>query len=224
MKRYFGAVCGMMLATMLVAEAQLKTINVVGFQKVTLERGKIYLLANAFEDVDGQGLTSADVFGSQVPNGTQVFAYDGVTPYVIDTKTAAGWSGSIAYQPSMGFWVKIPATAAQASYDVVLKGSAPMAPSTSTVLASGLNMLGYPYAANVPFSGTALYGQAGTGDRLVTFDAASQSYGQGGSTRTVAGWPAGAGNHVLKMGDGFWFYNQNASPVVSTEVRPYPAN
>ena len=68
-----------------VAGAQIQTLNTVGFQKVTLERGKLYLVSNAFEDYDGNDLTSSDVFGSQLPNGSQVFHYDGVTPYQVDT-------------------------------------------------------------------------------------------------------------------------------------------
>jgi hypothetical protein len=93
--------------------------------------------------------------------------------------------------------------------------------STSIALASGLNMLAYPFPEDVTFGSTALAAQAHNGDRLLVFDPSTQSYAALAGTKTVAGWSPEASASVLKIGSGFWYFNSQSQPVKATESRPY---
>jgi hypothetical protein len=228
MKRGLMGLFGCLLATSAMAQGPVYSVNTVGFNKITLERNKLYLIATAFEDINGNSLYANDVFGTQVPAGTAINFYDGVadpSPYTTVTRAAFGanngWPTNLAFQGFMGFWIKIPAAAANPSYDVVLKGQVPMDNTTSNIVVSGLNMLGYPYTADVAFSNTALFASAQTGDQLNLWNPSTTNYTQ--FTKPGFGtWVAGA--QILRQGQGFWFKRAAGTPVLDTEARPYPTN
>lgn len=223
MKRSVLGVLGCMIAAVAFAQDPVYSVNVVGFNKHQFEKGKLYLVATAFEDIDGKALKAADVIGSQLPVGTFVYNYDGVTPYKTDQRTVASWQSNITFNGFMGFWIKLPASGTQLVYDVVLKGQVPMDQVSSNVVASGLNMFGFPYTADVRFRDTALYSNSVVGDALYVFNPATTNYTGGSFSRTVAGWGAGT-NLVLRQGMGFWYKSNQGSPDVYSEPRPYLNN
>lgn len=212
MKRSLLGICGSLVATVVLAQGPVTSVNVVGFNKHSLEKGKLYLIASANE-----------VIGNQLPNGSQVHFYDGVTPYKTDTKSVSGWGQTnVTFRGFMGFWIKVANSGTQQVYDVVLNGQVPMANSASNVVVSGLNMLGFPYTADVAFTNTALFAQSISGDQLHIYNAASNSYTT--HTKNVTGWPVGARSLILTQGLGFWYKSNRGTPVLDVEARPYPAN
>ena len=222
MKRSLLGICGSLVATVVLAQGPVTSVNVVGFNKHSLEKGKLYLIASAFEDIDGNRLTAANVIGTQLPNGSQVHFYDGVTPYKTDTRNVTGWSSNVTFRGFMGFWVKVANTGTQTVYDVVLNGQVPFANTSSNIVSSGLNMLGFPYTADVAFTNTALYAQSVNGDQLHVYNTAANNYTT--YTRNVTGWPAAARSLILTQGLGFWYKSSRGTPVLDVEARPYPAN
>ncbi len=217
MKRSVLGLMGCMVATMAFAQDPVYSVNVVGFNKHTFERGNLYLVATAFEDIDGKTLRAADVIGSQLPNATQVHFYDG-SPYISDSRGFSGWSTNIAFRGFMGFWLKLPNTGTQQVFDVVFKGQVPMDAAVSNVVVSGLNMLGYPFTADVPFKDTALFAQSINGDQLHVFNPTTTNYTS--YSRGFSGWGA-ATNLVLKQGMGFWYRSNRGTPILASEPRPY---
>ncbi len=230
MKRSLMGLFGCLLATSALAQGPVYSVNIVGFNKHVLERGKLYMIATAFEDVGTDGvlaLRANDVFGNQLPNGTTVNYYhpsstNDLTPYDQDAKNFAGWSSNIVFQGFMGFWVKTPATPAGAPYELVMKGQVPMDGSSSNLVGGGLNMLGYPYTADVKFTNTGLFASSINGDQLFVWDGAITNYNPpAGFSKNFAGWGP-ATNLTLRMGVPFWYKRNSGSPILETEVRPYP--
>lgn len=221
MKRSLLAVCAGMIATVGLAQGPVYSVNVVGFQKMTLERGKLYLIATAFEDINGNVLHAADVIGDQLPINSECHFYDG-SPYQSDARGFAGWSSNIEFRGFMGFWVKVPAGAANPTYDLVLKGQVPMDSTVSNVVVSGLNMLGFPYTADVDFTNTALYASSQINDELHIFNSATGLYDS--YAKSFAGWGASGEALVLEQGVGFWYKSNAGSPKLVEESRPYSEN
>jgi hypothetical protein len=219
---------GCLLASSVMAQGPVYSVNTVGFNKITLERGKLYMIATAFEDINGNPLYANDVFGTQVPAQTSINYYDGIadpSPYTTVTRAAVGanngWAQTLAFHGFMGFWIKIPANATNPSYDVVLKGQVPMDNTTSNVIVNGLNMLGYPYTADRAFSNTTLFVTSGANDQIHFWNAGSTNYSS--FTKPAVGtWAAGA--QTLRQGQGFWYKRNAAAPLLVSETRPYPTN
>lgn len=231
MKRSLLGVCGVLLAATIGARADVTSVNVVGFNKLTFERGKLYLVATAFEDINGAVLHANDVLGTQVPSGTTINYYDGIadpSPYTTSIRAAFGanngWGTNLVFHGFMGFWLKIPTGTGQQSYDVVLKGQVPMDATSSNLVVSGLNMLGFPYTADVVFSNTALYATSLAGDKLTFWDTTITNY----VTYQKAAFgtnPWGPGRSAtLRQGVGFWYKRNSGTPILDTELRPYPTN
>ncbi|MDA0577618.1 MAG: hypothetical protein O3B24_05910, partial [Verrucomicrobia bacterium] len=137
-----------------------------------------------------------------------------------------GWSSLITFQGFVGFWIKIPDSAPLASYDVVMKGQVPLGSTSSNVVAGGLNMLGFPYTADVVFSNTALFANSQVGDQLVLWNPATSNYSGGQYVKAGFGAnPWGAGSSVvLKQGVGFWYASNTNVPKLYVEGRPYSGN
>ncbi|MCE9615687.1 MAG: hypothetical protein K8T26_15570 [Lentisphaerae bacterium] len=222
MKRSVLGMCGVLLAAVVMAKADVTSVNVVGFNKFTFEKGKLYLVATAFEDIDGKTLKTSDVIGTQLPIGSQIFWYKNPQEgYKTDTRVGSNWGTNIVYHGFMGFWVKVNPTAALASYDVVFKGQVPMESTVSNVVVSGLNMLGFPYTADVAFTNTALYNLGRPSDQMIVYDPVA---GYTTYTRLGGGWGATAKALVIKQGQGFWYKSTTNSPLLDVEARPYPKN
>jgi len=222
MKRSVLAAVGCLVAAAAFAQGPVYSVNVVGFNKMQFEKGKLYLVSTAFESIDGNPLRAADVIGTQLPINTTLSYYQGgVVPYLTDARTFAGWSTNIVFDGWMGFWLRLPNSGTQLVYDVVFKGQAPMAEDgpISNVVVSGLNMIGYPYTADVRFRDTALYTNSAVNDTISVWTGSNYTP----YAKTFAGWGNGT-NLVLTQGMGFWYRRNPASPILVKEGRPYPKN
>lgn len=191
--------------------------NAVGYVKVIAERGKLVLGRVDFLPLDGSAVAS-NVFGNQLPNGTQILSYDpSIAAYRIDSKSFAGWSTNINFATGKGFWVKIPLTAASNAYDVFFMGEVPSsstAPTTTLQIAQGVTQLGFPYPTEVVWTNTALAKAAKRGDQMITWDGTNYVI----NSLSFAGWAFP--NMILTPAQGFWYKTQ--TPATNWQVaKPY---
>lgn len=212
-----------MIAGVALAADTVTSVNAVGFSKITIEEGKMYLVATAFEDIDGQDLKAADVFGTQLPGGTTIFAYNPATQtYDIDqfNPLFQQWTANITFRGGMGFWIKPGAGGAGIqTYDVVLKGQVPMATATESFTDSGLTLLGYPYTSSVLWTNTPwAQGATSTSDKLHVYNPDTGSYATYQYNPLFQSWGSG-NNVVLTMNQGFWY--QTSSSRTNLISRPY---
>jgi hypothetical protein len=194
----------------------------VGFQKIAMERGKLYLVNSAFEDIDGNPLDANDVIGNQLPNESKIFWFDASVPpsgqYKVDQINLFGtWSSNITFRGDMGFFIQV-SPGAGGPYDVVVKGQVPEGDTTPTTVLAGLNQLGFPYTASVVFSNTALYATAPQGSKLHIWNVAGQTWDPPFQKNIFNQWPPGD-SFVIDMGTGYFL--ETASGFVNTESRPY---
>lgn len=224
MKRSVLAALGCLVATAAFAQGPVYSVNVVGFNKMQFEKGKQYLVSTAFESIDGAPLRAGDVIGTQLPVNTTINYYvGGVTPYKTDSRGAlTGWSTNITFNGKMGFFLKLPNTGTQIVYDVVFKGQAPMDSSISNVVAQGLNMLSYPFTADVRFRDTALYTNSAINDVMNIWQPQTTNYAPY-SKGALTGWGSGT-NVVFRQGMGFWYKRNPTGSILVKEGRPYPKN
>lgn len=201
------------------AASEVTSVNIVGYQKITCEKGKLHLVSTAFNSPTGGVMRSADVFGSQLPNGSSIYAYDTVSKtYKIDNKSFSGWGTNIVYDGGMGFWIQVPSSAASNSYQVTLMGEVPMESVSSNTVANGLTLMGYPYTASVLWTNTSLAKSAINGDALYVFNSSNGNYTV--YNRGFSGWGASGNALVITPDMGFW-YKTAASQHVVVEDRPY---
>ena len=200
------------------ATNEVVSVNIVGYQKIICEGGKLHFASTAFSNPTGGILRSANVFSNQLPNGSSVLAYDTtLKAYRIDNKNFSGWGTNIVYEGGMGFVIKVPSAATSTTYEVTLMGEVPMEGSNLNLVANGLNLMGYPYTASVLWTNTDLAKSAVNGDSLRVWNTISQAYVI--YNRNFSGWGA-ATNLVITPGMGFWFKTASTNHTI-IEVRPY---
>ena len=220
MKRLVLAVIVAAAALALFCYAQTNQVlsrNAVGYVKVTCPRGGLVLVRMDFESLDGSDLHAEDVFGDQLPLGTSIYAYDPSIPgYVSDSRNPFGWSTNIVFGRGMGFWIKVPGTAASNEYEVYMLGEVPdrfSAPTSTTDIASGLTLVGYMYPSEIYWTNTTLAKNAALGDTLYYWDGSNYV----ANSLNPFGW--GDPNLVITPGMAFWFKTGSATNWV--ESKPY---
>jgi hypothetical protein len=90
------------------------------------------------------------------------------------------------------------------------------APTTTINDVTGVNLVGYPYPADIKWTNTQLAKNGVVNDQLFTWNITNQAYNI--FTRTVGGW-AGGTNVVIRPGEGFWFRTTRTQ--TWTEAKPY---
>lgn len=212
-----------LVAGVAVAANTATSVNIVGFNKITCPRGGYVLVSTAFESLEGSPLKSLDVFGTtQLPAGTVIYAWDQLLQpspgYRLDGySTKSGWGTNITYKAGMGFWIFIPDTVAQPSYDVVLAGQVPMQSETSNTVYDGYAMLGYPYTSSMLWTNTDLAKKSPSGTVLYWWDNTITNYQLNGKSKGNWSNP----DLVITPSMGFWLYNPTSVALTNVEVRPY---
>jgi len=235
MKKMLVAVAALAFAMSASAQTnQVLSRNAVGYQRFELQKGVLYMIRPDFFAMTGSLSTvkAAAMFGNQLPNGTTINFFDPLalpTPgYVQDSRSAFGvWGTSINFKPGHGFWVKIPSTAVSNSYVLYLMGEVPdslnlaalnSGPTNQVVAVyPGLNQLGYSFPVSVAWTNTHLAKISKTGDKVITWDAATTGYLQ--SSRSAFG--AWANAPTLTPGQAFFYLNTNTVATNWIEPKPY---
>ncbi len=211
----------------------------VGFVRVDVAGGTRALVALPFEVVDG----ALDVLlANQLVGGTNEDVADrvlvwneGAQQYRASYKTDGGWLvGGTADEPSLeflsvgqGFWIEN----RHGDQSVYLAGHVPMATTQAVELASGLTLVGYPFASPQLLEQTRLMASGAAGgpgaclaDQII--DGASNVVWQldqpghenHGRWLTVSNTLA---NARLTRGAGFWYSRVGTNGFVWREPRPY---
>jgi hypothetical protein len=169
------------LAAGAVANAQsASSVNAAGFVKKTIDSGELQLISPPFEAFSGVNPTANDLFGSSLPAGTTIYYFNVATQqYLSETyntdpfnPSAPGtWSPGVKqFARGEGFFLSIPSSA---PYDVFLFGEVPdsrTAPTTTTPIAAGLQLLGFTYPVAVSISNPDLGLSPSAGDTIYVWN------------------------------------------------------
>ncbi|MFT5497655.1 MAG: hypothetical protein ACI9TH_003062 [Kiritimatiellia bacterium] len=217
------------------------SLNAAGYIKQTLNRGELSLLASPFEKFDGSTPTIAEILGTDVlPPSTTIFfwdvpgqTYESIT--YVDNAFNQGWKPDLVaatpFPRGRGFFIQIPSTALEASYDLFFHGEVPDARSaaagTDVSLVTGLQMVSLAYPVSQSIDNTALAivpsvdstnAVAAPGDTIYSWDPAS-GYGAINFVDNFfnKGWrPVG---FVFEPGKGYFY--QSTGDKVWNELKPY---
>lgn len=202
---------------------QVLSRNAVGYVKLQVETGKLYLARLDFEPLNGVPFTVTNLIGDQLPQGSGVLLWDGAAQsYLPINKTRSGWSpGTNVISRGESFFVRGPASGSSTGYTVFLMGEVPdrfTAPTTTAPVYQGLGMFGFPYPVEVLWTNTTLAQGSAQGDGLLVWDAVGQTYVPYNKTRS--GWGT-ADSLVIQPGQGFWFRKGTAGTTNWIESKPY---
>lgn len=198
---------------------QVLSRNAVGYQQISLQKGRLAIVRHDFEELDTY-INVSNVFAN-LPVNSKIHLYQGST-YNTVTKTALfnwGAGGSNRLDRGQSFWVEIPATAASNFYQVFMMGEVPdRFSATDTVVAvrSGLTMAGYGYPVDVYWTNTSLAKMAPINSKIHIW--AGTNYVSHTKT-ALFGWGSAGNAQVITPGMGFWC--QWAAATNWTEVKPY---
>ncbi len=222
MKKIVSMVAGVALAGLVASAADpVYSVNAVGYVTKSLPANGIALFGAPFAKV-GQNnarLTVQDVLGiTGIPDTTIVYIFNG-TDYQPEYFFAPDtWvPGTNLLSRVDGFWVSTPEAATfQLTGEVP---SALYATNTTSVIASGFQIISYPYPATVAVTNTMLNTRAvaGDGDIIYAWNGSDYNpyyYGIAGDTW----YPDGL---TFQPGVGYWYYREAAGSVVWSETKPY---
>ncbi len=191
--------------------AEVVSENVVGFITVSAQAGKYTLVCAQFDSLDTASPTIVDVLGTNVPDSTVVYTYNGST-YVAETfYEGYGWDpGTTVIDRDMGFWLY-----SSGDHDFILKGEVPDY-DTPITLAAGYQLMGYPYPAGEAVTNTVIGSNAGDGDVIYLYNGTTYvpyTYYDG------YGWdPEGL---VFPESGGFWYFKNSVGSTNFNETPPY---
>jgi len=205
-----------MVASLSFAQDEVKSVNVVGFNKVTIEAGELALVTPPFESFGNA--TLEDLVGDQLPIGSSAFIWDRANQtYIPAGRTKAGWALTNVIYRGDGFWLQNGGTTAS---EVALMGEVPAeynnSATTTVAQISGINAVGYAYPTDVVWTNTSLAQLSVTGDSLFIWDEVGQVYLPFGKTK--GGWDTPLG-FTIPAGRAFWI--KTSTTIDWTEVAPY---
>ena len=169
--------------------------NIVGYVKVEMPAGGIYLLSTPFDQVDGTANTVDKVLGDQLPANSVVFAWNGAS-YDSSNNLPFGWSPpDLDLARGTGWWVSLEAESITEDQSVLIMGEVPESDIT-IALTEGDNLVGNPVPVEMLLS---VSGLATAPDSTVAFFWNGASYDS--ANKLVFGWSP---DSALAIGEGFW--------------------
>jgi hypothetical protein len=208
MKRIGSIIMGLAMVASIAHAAtnEVTSVNGVGYVKKTLDRGMRYLVTANFNDMTTG--TIGDVFDmTQLPSGTIVSFWDPAAQQIgaselLVSFPVAGWSpGTNLVNIGDSFWMVIPGSAPNASYEVTIAGEIPLDATNSIPILPGLNFIGYPYPVDKGISDADLGMTPVSGDILSYWVPGVGWQSELYTTFPTAGWTPGT--YQLALGEGF---------------------
>jgi hypothetical protein len=200
-----------MAAGVVASSAQVYSANVVGYVSLSLTNG--FNMINNPLDLDGTGTNNSVItaFGTQLPNGSHVYAFAGgafVSPAASYT-TKGGWGGgtnsvNTALSSGQGVFVQVPSSATVTLVGNVRQGS------LSTPYNAGYNII----SSQVPITGLLqanLNYQPANGDHVYIWNPGAQSYNVPASSYTTKGGWGGGGQPNLSVGQAVFLDSSSVS-------------
>lgn len=203
------------------AQSNVYSLNVVGYYNVTLTNG-YQLFANQL-DLDGTGTnnTAATVFGTNLPNLSQVLTWNGSSFGSVTYKTSSGFTGAqlpavnLALNPGNGVFVLLNASAPVTTVTVV-----------GTVMQSGSGVV-VPYvpgynllSSQAPLAGgvqTTLGYIPNNLDQVLTWNASIQNYNAKSTYKASSGAWSG-GEPQIAIGQSFFVFTADSGSWTNTFV------
>ena len=180
-------------------QATTTSANVVGYAKVTANKGALTFTAINF---DTGSETYAGLYDA-LPNNSTLYVWDkDNNQYVSANKGFFGWSGAAATRTVANgdaLWISIPDSATEASYDIIYPGEVNVA-ATNTVTLDAIDAVGLGYPVEVTFGSTDLYANAPNDTTLYLWNGSAYTpYNKG-----FFGWSSGAETAVIGPTTAFW--------------------
>jgi len=223
------------LSWFVVANADsVKSQNVVGMLEKSLFEDELEIAGMPFLGTNVAKVS--EIFGNSLPLDSRVYVWNG-SGYVIEYyETVIGpppgfveedkWTPDTAtVSGEDGFWIKLPSGTNVA---VHLLGEVPDDGTVEMTIEPGLNLVAYPYSADMVWTNTALASGAVLGDKAYFWDQDLQKYVIN-YYETVIGPPPTFieedkwtfPDMDWGMGKGIWYYSAAISNRSVTELRPY---
>ena len=234
MKKFIVILAAVVIAATVWATNQVTSINVAGYVKFNLDRGKFYMLRNDFFAMGDADNSVSNIIGRQLPQDSRIYTWNsaGGGSYVASTYSryfSGGWKtnwvpGTNRLHIGAGFWVLIPAGAALPSYTLNILGEVPNNPTSIVPLASTFSMLGYSYPTAIAWTNTTLAKSAKLNDKIFYWDPSINNYRNATYSKYFSGgWKTNwtGDNIILEVGRGFWYQKTALTNLFWVENRPY---
>jgi hypothetical protein len=223
------------LSWFVVANADsVKSQNVVGMLEKSLFEDELEIVGVPFLGTNVAKMS--EVFGDSLPLDSKAYIWTGSGYVIEDYKTVLGpppgyleedkWTPDTAtVSGEDGFWIKLPSGTNVA---VHLLGEVPDDGTVEMTIEPGLNLVAYPYSADMIWTNTALANGAVLGDKAYFWDQDAQAYSIT-KYKTVLGPPPGFleenkwtfPDMELAMGKGVWYESATNESRSVIETRPY---
>lgn len=219
MKRMLSILAVVALAAIAVQAVDVQSENVAGVINVDAGEGEYVLVGTSLDDFDVMFPTLEDALGTDVPDNTTVYMYNG-SEYEGHTYYAgAGWydDGGVStatVDRVTGFWIFAPV-----AHTFSLMGEAPDY-DTPISLDSGYQIVTYPFPAEVALTNSVLGASAADNDTIYVLNE-SGDY-EGHTYYAGAGWydDVGLSELVFEPGMSFWYYRSGGVTNLNETV-PY---
>ena len=226
------------------AQSEVYSVNVVGFQKASYPVG-LDVLANPF-----QGKLIREVVGNSGKNGTDATTADNVVLYdsaaqsyvtyylrshssigYPEWRVGAVWATNVYVGAGQGYFYRNRLATVRTN---VVAGDVVMADAVTNIIRPGLQLLSYPFTTRVRMSAmnlkSGVHGaDATTADNIMLYNFGTSSYVtyylRSHSSIGYPEWRVGtswATNVYVEVGQGFWFRSRVGSPYNYIENTPYP--
>jgi len=200
------AVMALTCATAIVSADTVTSENIVGYNKSEINTG-LQLLSTGLDDGSN---TVISIFGDSLPANTIVSAYVNGTGYVqsiynVNFLGNGSWSDpQLDIGNSVGYWVNLPS----GTYTNIVSGDVVSDASITNVIASGLQLMAYPYPVDVT---VATAGFTPAANDILSVYVNGTGYVQSVYNVNFLGQGSWSDpNLVIGIGQGFW-YNSAAT-------------
>jgi len=206
MKKLIIAAMALTCATAIVSADTVTSENIVGYNKSEINTG-LQLLSTGLDDGSN---TVLSVFGDSLPANTIVSAYVNGSGYMqsiysVNFLGAGSWSNpDLSIGNSVGYWVNLPS----GTYTNIVSGDVVSDASITNVIASGLQLMAYPYPVEVTVANA---GFTPAANDIVSVYVNGSGYMQ--SIYSINFLGVGSWSNpdlVIGVGKGFW-YNSAAT-------------
>ncbi len=248
MKKFVLAVAAVLICGTVLAQTEVYSVNVVGFQKITVISNGLTFGSMPF-DVQNNALSNVVRSGLQggtgLLTGDNLYKWDVVTQRYVKCwlKTLDGnWhrdttgnpvATNVFLSPGEGYIIVRPATRITNTM-VVVAGDVVNDGAVTNTLVEGLNLVSYPYNIDINLTNMALKTQGASGsgvlsaDLVQIFDPTSQRYIRYWLKTLDKNWHKEATgnpvatNVIVRQGVGFFYYRKASAGTFNwIENRPY---
>jgi len=182
------------------SQAQVYSVNAVGYINVTLKAGGFTMVANQLDNMNGNLVS--DLLAT-APNGTIAYKYTSAG-FEINSKVFGNWSlATMTLAPGEGIFVSLPAGT---DLQVTLVGEVRQGTGLTVTLPQNFSIISSIVPQSVRLNDTVAYSFPGAaGDIVYRWDATIQNY----STHQYA-FGSFAGDPTVAVGEAFWVFKAAA--------------